>query len=206
MNGKTIEEIRREYSEKATALMNARFARTDEIANLRAPGGDPYYMSKMTNEQQRMVLHDQKQELAERNRDELRREFVAAHERYARDVAERTAYLHRRLFGAEGADSAMLLARAATASEDELKDMLGAASQAKNSELGKIVFAAAHRRGLGDAMVNYFAEMDPEARELYAEFHEAPSEETIAKQAADIDSMIPPASPEQLAGTPPVYS
>jgi hypothetical protein len=38
------------------------------------------------------------------------------------------------------------------------------------------------------------------------EFNQAPTPETVAKQRDDIDAMIPPASAEQLAGTPPVYS
>ena len=100
----------------------------------------------------------------------------------------------------EGGESAALLARLATADNDELSEMLDVAGEAQNRDLGRAVFAAAHRReDPGDLLHRYFREVAPEAQGLYHEFLEAPSPEAVERQGEDIDSMIPEISAEQLS-------
>ena len=201
---RTIAELKNEYSAKAVGLMNARSARVAELASLRTPTGDPYYMDRLDHAQKHQVLLEQKAELAEEDRRRLRQEFEQAHDAYSKAVAERTSVLRERLFAVEGGEKADLLARLATASEDELRQMLDIAGETSNRDLSRAVFATAHRRDIPELLVRYFAEIDAGAQSLYAEYNDVPSEETVERQRSDIERMIPPASAETLAGTPQV--
>ena len=202
MSEKTIEQIRGEYRAEAVRLQNDRSARVDAIAALRRPEGDAYYLDRLDDAQRNQLLMEQKAALADEDRRQLQTEFRAVHETYAKELSERTAFLNRRLFGVEGPESASLLARAALASEDELSSLLDIAAQSGNAELGRVAFLTAHRRGLGDLMARYFAEVDPEAQPLYHEVNGAPAPETVQHQLENIDAMIPPASADQLAARP----
>ena len=204
MTEKTIAEIRQEFSAEAVRLMNARSSRTAEITALRHPEGDPYLLERLPEHERRKVLAEQKVALAEEDRRRLRHEYHRAHDRYQEAIRERTSFLNRRLFGVEGADSAALLAKAALAGEDELSSLLDVAAQSGNVELGRVAFLAAHRRRLGDLTHRYLTEVDPEAQALYAELSQAPPPETVERQRADGEQLIPAATAERLTPAPPV--
>jgi hypothetical protein len=203
---KTIGNIRSEYTAKLVAAQHARDERIREITAMRQPSGDPYLLERVPAGERERILLEQKAELAEQNRNELRRDLERAHDAYKAAAEERTGSLRERLFAVEGGEKAELLARLATASQDELGSMLSVAAETGNKDLGRAVFATAHRRDIPELLVRYFAEIDPESQPLYQEFNASPSEETLARQREGIGQMIGPASPEQLAGTPPVYS
>src|SRR5215207_4736112 len=108
---KTIGDIMSEYSAKAVALMNARSARVGEITALRTPVGDPYLLERVPVDERNRLLLEQKVELAEQNRNELQREYRAAHADYKTVALEREAHLKRRLFGVESPKDAGLIAQ-----------------------------------------------------------------------------------------------
>lgn len=88
------------------------------------------------------------------------------------------------------------------ADDAALARMLEHAARASNFTLAKAAFVEAHLRGLGGVIGRYFDEVDDEARELYQEMQEAPSEEMLERQVQSVEQIIQPAAPEQLAGTP----
>jgi hypothetical protein len=206
MTAMTVMEIKRQFSAKLVEAQHARDTRIREISELRQPSGDPYLLDRLDDAQRAKLLAEQKSAAAEEDRRRRLDELEQAHDRYKAAAEERTTSLRERLFRNEGGEKAELLARLATASEAELGSMLSVAAETGNRDLGRAVFATAHRRDLPELLVRYFAEVDGEAQPLYQEFNASPSEATIARQREGIGQMIGPASSETLAGSPQVFS
>lgn len=201
MTERTIHEIRAEYGEKASAILNGYHETLDTIRDSHTPD-EGTYLDRLTDDQRMNLLREQKAERADDARSRALEEYTAEHERYEAEARERRAWLKGRLFSVTGPDGAAALSRTVTASEGELSAYLDAAIQAGNEDLARAVFVAAERRGSGDILGRYFDEMAPEARDLYAEWTQAPTEEMLKRQREgvelvvrepDYDRLIPPA-------------
>ncbi len=197
---KTIHELREEYGQAASGLLNGYHAALDEVRATRTPAEDGY-LDRLDDEQRMGLLREQKAEKAQAVRAQAIEAAVAEHEQYQRDVRERRAFLKNRLFSVTGADGAAALTRTVTSSEEDLGALLDVALQADNAELGRAVFVAAERRGSGDLMGRYFDALDPGARDLYAEWVDAPPDELLERQRENIPVMVREPAREWL--TPP---
>ena len=191
MSEKTVHEIREEHARRAAEITGAYFDAKDAVRETTEPRAGAY-LDRLAPQERMRVLREQKAEAAAEAYETARASYRAEVERYQREVGRRRARLRERLFGVDDPAAATTLARAATADEGELREMLGLAAQTGNEQLGKVVFAAAERRGLGDVLAEYFAGMDGEARELFREWSELPTEDAMRRQREGIDRVLPP--------------
>ncbi len=199
MDGKTVQEIQAEHGAKGPGILAGYQDAVDEIRAETEPEAGAY-LDRLTDEQRMRLLRDQKARKADDAHREAREAYSAEVERYHGELAKRREHLKGRLFGVGGPDGAAALSRTVTATEGELSAYLDVAEQAGNRDLARAVFVAAERRGLGDLMARYFDGMDPEARDLYAEWSAIPPAEILERQkenvervvqAPDHDSLIP---------------
>jgi hypothetical protein len=157
------------------------------------------YLDRLTVTQRHELLREQKDraldELASRHRDEYREVL----ERYGAQFAGRKAWLHEHLYKVE---NTMALSNAATADEEGLSAMLNIASHAGDKTLARAVFVAAEQRGLGDLVARYSDEVDPEARDLYNEWLEAPAAEVLERQLEGVETIVHRPSVDELMPRP----
>lgn len=194
MSERTIHEINEEFSSTGPGILNSYLESLNEIKAQREPeaGG---YLDRLTGQQRRDLLRDQKMERALEITGSAREEYAAELERYHDELGKRVDYLKGRLFKVEDAGAG---ARAALATDTELGTLLEYAARSGNAELGRAVFVAAEQRGLGDLMASYFDRMDPEARELYQEWSEVPLQEILTRQKVSTETLLPDPDPERL--------
>jgi hypothetical protein len=191
MTTKTIHEIQEEHGRRASAILMRRFEEVEAIreANTLEAGA---YLDHLTPEGRMNALREHKAERAEQLYTRTREDYTAELERYQAEERERKERLEERLFGTPGAQGADALSRTILASEGELAARLDVAAHAGNQELGRAVFVAADRKGLGDLMARYFEHLDPEARGLYAEWRAVTPPEVHERQRENLDALIPP--------------
>ncbi len=191
---KTIQEIKQEHGSRAAEIALGYQDTLTEIRN-RMELEDSPYSDRLTDEERFRILREEKAEMAQEAHHKAREAYAKEVERYAGEVAQRRTQLKGRLFGVEGSEA---LARAATASESELGSMLDIAAQAGSEDLARAVFVAAENRGLGDLVGRYFDEVDHEARSLYGEWSELPSEEQLERQRENVERVIQPPDYDRL--------
>jgi hypothetical protein len=186
---RTIHELTQEYGMAASAILDGYHGSIDEIRDMRTPeaGG---YLDQLTDEQRMALLREQKAEKVQDVRAQAIEAAEAEHEQYERAVSARRTFLKTRLFSVTGPDGASALTRTVTASDAELGALLDVALQADNKDLARAVFLAAQRRGAGDLMGRYFDELDPEGRDMYAEWTEVPTNDALQRQRESIPLMV----------------
>ena len=194
---KTIHEIKEEHGRNAATILTDYQDATQEIRAERDPE-EGAYLKRLTPQQRWGLLREQKAGRADEAHRKTLEAYTAEVERYHDELAQRCTHLKGRLFGVEGPDGASALSRTVLASEGELTAYLDVAIQADNRGLARAVFVAAERRGSGDLMVRYFDEIDPEARTLYAEWSELPTEEILERQRENIERVVQPPDYDRL--------
>jgi len=202
---KTIQEIKAEYGQKTAGILNGYHQELDDIRGERKlePGA---YLDDLNDAQRFRILKERKAERAEEARrralDAYRREVSGYHE----EVRARAGYVEGALFGMSSPESAAVLTRAALASEQELETLLDVAAASGNVELATAAMVGAERRGFAELVVRALEHAGPEARELYAEWREAPPEEVLARQLEQAETIVAPPDYERLVGAPPINS
>jgi hypothetical protein len=198
MADKTIPEIQEEYGARASEILKGWHNTLDEIKGDLEPEAGAY-LERLSDQQRFELLREQK----ERSMNEVRARTIDEYqehlESYHGELAERTNYLHERLYKVENTTA---LSNAATAGEEGLSAMLDIAAHAGDKTLARAVFVAAEQRGLGDLVARYFDEVDPEARDLYNEWLEAPAAEVLERQREGVETIVHRPSVDSL--TPPV--
>jgi hypothetical protein len=183
---RTIPEIQQEYGAKASEILTHWHNTLDEIKGDREPEAGAY-LDRLSDQQRLELLREQK----ERSVDEVRARTIDEYrehlESYHGELAERTNYLQERLYKVENTSA---LSGAATAGEEGLSAMLNIARAAGDKTLARAVFVAAEQRGLGDLVARYFDEADPEARDLYNEWLEAPAAEVLERQREGVETIV----------------
>jgi hypothetical protein len=186
MTDKTIPEIKAAYSATTTEIVQGWHDTLDEIKAEREPEAGAY-LERLTDAQRQELLSEQKGTRRDEERHHALEHYRDAHERYEVELSKRANYLRERLYKVE---STTALSNAATSDEEGLSAMLNIASIAGDKTLARAVFVAADSRGLGEVVARFFDEVDPEGRELYQEWREAPSAEVLERQRAGIDTII----------------
>ncbi|MDP9486496.1 MAG: hypothetical protein M3Q49_12070 [Actinomycetota bacterium] len=200
---KTVQEIREEHGQKASALLNRYYEELDALREQRKPeaGG---YLDRLSDEQRMTLLRDQKAASA----DELHRRTVDAYraevEKYQEEVRARVGYVKGALFGLSNPEAAGLLSRAATATEEELGAMVDLAEASGNGELAKAALIGADQRGFAELRVRALERAGTEAQALYGEWSDRPPEEVLARQKEQAEEIVRRPSPERLTAPPPV--
>ena len=194
---KSLVEINQEHARNATEIMlGYEDAKREITEDMSLPDGA--YLDRLTPEQRMAALREHKAERADEAYQETRKAYAAEVERYHGELAQRRTHLKERLFKVTGPDGAAALSRTVTATEGELAAFLDVAIQADNEDLARAVFVAAERRGAGDVMARYFDAVDGEARSVYAEWVELPSQEVLGRQVENIDRVVQPPDYERL--------
>jgi hypothetical protein len=198
MNEQSIHEAEANYSERASEILQGWYTTLDEI--VRSPESiEGPYVDHLTDEGRASAVREQKSERANAERERFVREYGELTEEHHEQVESRVRALSERLFKVEDAGA---LARVALATDTELGTLLELATQADNTELGRVVFVAAEQRGLGDLMAAYFDKIAPEARGLYEEYKAAPSKEIMERRLAGIETMFTPPASSRFAAVP----
>ncbi len=199
---KTIQQIREEHGAKASAILTGYYAKLDELREQRKPAGDAFLLERLDDAQRLQLLREQKastaDELHRRTLDAYRREMA----RYQEEVRSRVGYVKGALFGLSSPESAALLSRAATATEEELGAMVDLAEASGNGELARAALIGADRRGFAELRVRALEHAGPEAQALYGEWAERPPEEVLERQRETVEQIVAPPDPDRLAGTP----
>lgn len=198
---KNINEIIEEHQKRAGETLTGYQDKIQKITEDREPT-EGLYLDNLTPAQRFKALRDQKAEKATAAYDEAIAAYRKEVERYHHELALRKVVLEERLFAVGGSEGAAALAQAAVATNGQLGQMLDLAVLANNDELAKTIFIVAERRGLGDLLNRYFNEADEEARALYQEWTQIPSEAMLKRQWESVEQVVPPVEPERLAGTP----
>jgi hypothetical protein len=133
------------------------------------------------------LLRDQMSEKIEHERAVRIQETTAAFERFREEHEMRAAWLELRLYRVEDADQ--MVANAVMATDEQLARLLDAAKRTNSLNLAKVVFAEAQKRNLPEVIEDYF-EMDPEARLLLEEWHQAQSPEDLERRRSSIEAMF----------------
>lgn len=204
MSERTIHEIRAEYSAKASSILNDYHGSIDQIRDTRQPE-EGAYLDRLSDEERLRLLREQKATTAHEVRRLALDAYTAEHASYEAQARERKTYLKERLFSVTGPDGAAALSRAVTASEGELSAYLDVATVAGNEDLARAVFVAAERRGFEGLVGRYFDELAPDARDLYGEWTQAPTEEILERQREGVERIIPPPDTERLMPGPVLY-
>jgi hypothetical protein len=97
------------------------------------------------------------------------------------------------------------LGQALGADEATLRGMLRYASEANDPDYGRTVLYAAHSKGYGDIVAEFFNTVDPGARGLYEEYLGAPDEEAMRRQIENADRLVPEPTEAAVTGHP-VYA
>jgi hypothetical protein len=194
MTDKTIPEIKEEFANSGTSILNEHNETLAEIAAETEP--EPgRYADRLGGQERMALMREQKTARSQELRSRTLEAYLEEVERYHTELSSRADYLRGRLFKVEDAGA---LSRAALATDTELGTLLDLAARAGNAELGRAVFAASEQRGLGDLMAQFFDRMDPEARDLYNEFREIPPPQILERQRENAELIIPPANPDRL--------
>ncbi|MDP9486063.1 MAG: hypothetical protein M3Q49_09820 [Actinomycetota bacterium] len=198
---KSIQEITAAHGAKAAALLTSYYDELDAIREQRKPEAGAY-LEHLTDGQRFSLLMEQKTERANaahrRTLDAYRREM----DRYQEEVRARVGYVKGALFGLSSPESAALLSRAATATEEELGAMVDLAEASGNGELARAALIGADRRGFAELRVRALEHAGPEAQALYGEWAERPPEEVLERQRETVEQIVAPPDPDRLAGTP----
>jgi hypothetical protein len=183
----TIYEIEAEFGEGSSKRLRDWYARADEIiasANLE-PGP---HLECMDPPQRSQLLRDQIEAKLDEERAARVEEATSRFDDFCLEYEARRAWLDLRLFDVEGADQ--MVASAVMATDEQLARLLDAAKRTNSLTLAKVVFGEAQRRGgLPEIVEAYFA-MDPEARELLEEWHQALSPEDLERRRSSIEAMF----------------
>jgi hypothetical protein len=191
---KTIVQIREEFGAKSAAILNDYQEELAEVKAMRTPS-DGAYLDRLSGDQRMGLLREQKTEQATSLTEQASKAYTEEVEAYHAAIAKRADYIREHLFKVEDAGA---LSRAATATDAELGAMLEIAALSQNAELGRAVFVAAEQRGLGDLMAAYFDKINPEGRELYAEWSEVPPQEILERQLQNVGAILPDVSADSL--------
>lgn len=191
---KGIGEIRAEHSAKAGEIMT-RYQDTIEEIRAESKLPDGAYLDRLTDGQRFGLLRERKAQRAAEAHERAVREYGREVERYQGELSGRSDFLKGRLFGVQDAGA---LARAATATNEDLAGLLEVANLAGNEDLARAAFVAAHKRGAGDLMAAYFDAVDPEARELYGEWADVPAPEILERQRGGADRVVQLPNPDSL--------
>ncbi len=190
---KTVAELNKEHAKRGSGILTGFYDERDRIRDEEKLADSPY-LHRLSDEQKHQALQGQKREKVEELRRETVEDYRAEVEDYHAALGSREKELRTELFG--GLD-APTLAAAASAGDDALPRILGAAVAAGNGELAKACFVTAEARGLSEVVVPYL-ESDPGARDLYREWKEIPSREARERQLDTIERVVPEMEPERL--------
>ncbi len=191
---KTTADIIGEHQKNAGEIMLGYEDAKEEIRESMGPE-EGAYLDRLTPEQRMGLLREQKAKRANDAHEQTLEAYTAEVERYHNELAQRRTHLKKQLFGVDGAAA---LSRTVLASEGELASYLDVAIQAGNQDLARAVFVAAERKGLGNLMARYFHEVNPDARSLYAEWSEVPTEDALERQRENIERVVQPPDYDRL--------
>jgi hypothetical protein len=200
MTDKTYQEVKEEHQRRESSIALDVMDTYAEIGTEDLEHG--LYLDKLTPEQRRALLSEQRGEKAREAKTRGDEEVRAGRERFAGEVRELRRAFGERLFGNPGTEMAELLDRMQGASEEKLTSRLALAIKTSNKELGRAVFAVADERGRGDLLNRYFSEVDPEAASVYEQWRALPSEEDLERQIENAERVIPEATEHQLMPRP----
>jgi len=199
---RTIHEIEASGSEQAAEIVRDWYEARDRIARQTVDIDGPH-AELLTPEQRMRAAAEQKAAQAAQKAQEYRSEYEEFTSQRNEDVLSRKQFLHKELYAATP-ENAAIFANAALATDEQLAEMVEMAHSTGLAEVGRAAFVAAQRRELGEVVAAYFDKLNPEARELYQEYSQAPSEESLENRLADAETIF--AAPEPSEFTSPSYA
>lgn len=193
---KSIHEIRSAFGAGIAKTLNNFAAERDRVQN--APTREyerkvPGYIQDP--DERRLHIQRAKEADIQETRDRLRREASLVLERYPEEVEKRREELKREVFTAPDVYPETL-ARVATATDEQLERMYGAAALSEADDLTRLVYAEATRRpNLADLRLRVAEEQGG----VYAEWETIPSpaevEQKVQQQRNILDQNMSSSSP-----------
>jgi hypothetical protein len=169
-NTGNIDQIQTAYGQHSAGILNRLRDRYDEIAKSKPPTEGSYF-DRLDDTQKQAAIREHRLKLAHEARNEAKAKYAESVREYREKVEERKAEAEAQLFGHGDTLSADVLARAALASDEELRNMARIASKTNNASLKQAALSVAADRGMGDALLEVFGDKD---RALYQEIQQAP--------------------------------
>ncbi len=192
---RTIQEAEETYAEQAAEAIRGWHAVQDEISQDSVTVEGPH-ADMLTDAQRYQAEREQKAARASTEAESYRRAYTELQEERNNAVRARRERVQKDLYSVETTD---LLARAALATDDQLRSLMDLAATTGNSELGRAAFVVAQQRQLDGVLAAYF-ETNPEAHALYEELQAAPTAETMERRVADAGVLF--AAPMPMAYAP----
>lgn len=192
----TIPEIHQVYGGAAGRIGVELYDRYDAIAKEKLDENTPLF-DRLTDEQRRGATRDHRLKLAEEAYAEKTKQYEKAVPEYHEKLKQRKAEAEAELFGGE--HSAEVLARLATAGEEEVLAAARVAAKTNNPQLRRAVLAVASERGLGESLVEVLSDRE---RDLLRELEDVPPQEVLDRPAnaelvlprPDASRLMPPAN------------
>ena len=198
----TLAQIQEAYGAHSAQILNGLHDRYDEIAKSKPDTAAGTFFERLGDQQKAEAIRDHRLKLANGAREQAKQQYSESMREYRKKVEERKAEAEAQLYGHGEELSADVLARAALASDDELRNMARIASKTNNASLNaslkQAALSVAADREMGDALVELFGE---EEQELFAEIQQAPPQEVLDRQPHDvgIDAVVPGVNVDQLS-------
>jgi hypothetical protein len=192
----TIAQIQQAYGEHSAHILNQLHDRYEEIAKAK-PETQGSFFDRLDDTQKKAAIREYRLKLANEAREEAKQQYAESVRTYREKVEVRRAEAEAALYGYGEELSADALARAALASDEELRNMARIASKTGNASLKQATLSVAADRGMGDALLEVFGDED---RALYQEIQQAPPGEVLARKTdgSGIDSVVPAVNEGQI--------
>jgi hypothetical protein len=194
----TLAQIQEAYGAHSAAILNQLHDRYDEIAKSKPDTAAGTFFERLSDEQKMATIRDHRLKLANEAREQAKQKYSESVRTYREQVEARKAEAEAQLYGHGQELSADVLARAALASDEELRGMARIASKTNNASLKQAALSVAADRGMGDALIEVFGDED---RELYSEIQQGPPREVLDRQTHDvgIDAVVPGVNVDELS-------
>src|ERR671916_1491501 len=121
-NTGNIDQIQTAYGQHSAGILNRLRDRYDEIAKSKPPTEGSYF-DRLDDTQKQAAIREYRLKLANEARDEAKQQYTEAVREYRERVEQRKTQAEAALYGHGDALSADVLARAALASDEELRNM-----------------------------------------------------------------------------------
>jgi hypothetical protein len=177
----------------------------DKVAQIRDETtlDDGPYNEHLPEDAKQEIVNTRKREAADKLHEETRQAYEQAFDKFAEQVEKHTAGLRTALFGMSESGSAALT-QAVTADEGKLLQMVELGALTGTTSLARAALAAAVTRGDAPTVVLSYLERFPQDEELLRAYQQAPDRAWIQERKARVDTLLKPATADQLTSRPQV--
>jgi hypothetical protein len=163
------------------------------------------YADVLSDQQKTEIIQTRKREAADKLFQETREGYEAAFDSFSEEATRHADGLRSALFGLGDAGAAVL-SQAVNADEGKLLEMVRLGKLTGTTSMARAALASAITRGDAPTVVHDYLQRFPEDEPLLRAFQQAPDAGWIEERRARIDTLLKPATADQLTSRPSMRS